>query len=64
MKINNGYPEADKKFMNIIISYFDNFNFNFKALEENEALRTEIQDTMKTVIEDIKYSALKQVSFF
>ena len=50
--------------MNIIISYFDNFNFNFKALEENEALRTEIQDTMKTVIEDIKYSALKQVSFF
>ena len=64
MKINNGYPKADKKFMNIIISYFDNFNFNFKALEENEALRTEIQDTMKTVIEDIKYSALKQVSFF
>jgi len=64
MKINNGYPDMDNEFISLINSYYNSFNFDFSKLDEKEAIKNEIKDSMKIIIEDIKYTALKQVSFF
>lgn len=64
MNINNGYPETDEKFINLIISYFDNFKFNLKELEKENKIKNEIKNKVKELIEDIKYSEFKQISFF
>lgn len=64
MDISSGYPGIDEEFISVINSYFDRFNFNFDELNKEEAIKNEIKDTMKIIIEEIKYSATKQVSFF
>ncbi|MVX63650.1 hypothetical protein GKZ28_08070 [Clostridium chromiireducens] len=64
MDISNGYPGMDEEFISSINSYFDRFNFNFFELNKEEAIKNEIKETMNIIIEEIKYSATKQVSFF
>ncbi|UYZ38975.1 hypothetical protein OD350_29245 (plasmid) [Clostridium beijerinckii] len=64
MRIINGYPDMDKEFISVINSYFDKFKFNFHELDEKEPIKNEITNTIDIIIEDIKYYAAKQVSFF
>ncbi|WP_315069190.1 hypothetical protein [uncultured Clostridium sp.] len=63
MSILNGYPDMDSRSLSMINSYFDAFNFNFKALIE-EKIKNEIKDVVSKTIEDIQYKELKQISFF
>lgn len=66
MGINRGYPEMDTEFMSLINSYYDSFNLNFDVLNttQEEVIKNDIKSTMRVMIEDIKYTDLKQVSFF
>ncbi|MBY6828835.1 hypothetical protein HYH38_16500 [Clostridium botulinum] len=66
MNINRGYPEMDNEFISLINSYYDSFDLNFDVLTEiqEEVIKTEIKNTVNIIMEDIKYTKLKQVSFF
>ena len=66
MKINSGYPAFDDEGINRIIEYFDNFNFNFEKINEIDKVGIiELKDKIfSDTINEIKYTALKQVCFF
>ena len=63
MNISNGYPEFSKYDIKKINSYFDKFDFNFIATKE-DIIKEEINKQTNLVLDEIKYTSLKQVSFF